>query len=173
MFIFSLLPQKREKVILPQSNQKKLFSYHFSYSYIPLITWIPITPTSDWTIQKPDIEEKKSLTDKVKLKEAEIQTDPGFVTVAVKEVCKTYDISVKESLRERIEHKLVSVWNDNRITEFMVKKEQNTFSVDISCRKFSESFTASLAARLLTYLPWPDGISVIRSKPTRYTEKNQ
>ena len=108
----------------------------------------------------------------VKLKEAEIPTDHGFVTVAVKEVSKTYDISVKESLRERIEHKLVSVWNDSRITEFMVKKEQNTFSVDISCREFSESFTASSAARLLTYLPWPDGISVIRSKPTRYTEKN-
>ena len=125
------------------------------------------------TPKKPGIEEKKSLADKVKFKEAEVQTDPGFVTVAVKEVSKTYDISVKESLKDRIEHTLDSVWNDNGITEFMVKKEHNIFSVDISCREFSESFTASSAVTLLTSLPWPDGISVIRSKPTRYLEKNQ
>ena len=48
---FSLLPQKGEQVILPKSNQKRLFSYTFSYSYIPLITWTPNIPILDWTVQ--------------------------------------------------------------------------------------------------------------------------
>ena len=44
--------------------------------------------------------------------------------------------------------------------------------VEIRFWEFSESFIASSAARLLSSLPWPDGISVIISKPTRYAEKN-
>ena len=39
----------------------------------------------------------KSLADKVKMNEAEIQTQPSFVTVEVKEVSKFYEIFVKES----------------------------------------------------------------------------
>ena len=42
---------KEGKVILHKSNRKRLYSYHFSYSYIPLSTWIPHTPILDWTIQ--------------------------------------------------------------------------------------------------------------------------
>ena len=39
-------------------------------------------------------------------KEAEVQIEPGYVTVAVKTVLKTYEIFVKESLREGIEENL-------------------------------------------------------------------
>ena len=35
-------------------------------------------------------------------KEAEVQTESGYATVAVKEVLKTYEIFVKESLKEGI-----------------------------------------------------------------------
>ena len=50
----------------------------------------------------------KSQTDKVKMKEAEVQTEPGYVTVEVKEVSKTYEILVKESMKENIENELKS-----------------------------------------------------------------
>ena len=36
---------------MPESNQKRLFSFTFSYSYIPLITWTPNIPILDWTVQ--------------------------------------------------------------------------------------------------------------------------
>ena len=44
----------------------------------------------------------ESLTEKVTMKEAEVQTKPGFVTLEVKEVAKTSEIFVKESLKENI-----------------------------------------------------------------------
>ena len=79
---------------------------------------------------------------------------------------------MKESKKERIDEDLDSFWEGNGINGFSVNKEQNNFMVDISCLEFSESFTASSAARLLSSLPWPDGISVIISNPTKYAEKN-
>ena len=121
--------------------------------------------TAETAVQTCDIS-NKSLT------EAEVQTEPGHVTVAVKEVSKTYKINVKESLKDKIDEELERFWEGNNINEFSVNKEQHFFSVDISCREFSESFTASSAASLLNSLPWPEGICVTRSKPTRYLEKN-
>ena len=114
----------------------------------------------------------KSLTEKVIMKEAEVQTKPGFVTLEVKEVAKTYEIFVKESLKENINQELESFWEGNGINGFSVKQVFNNFHVDISCWEFSESFTAFSAASLLKSIPWPDGVSLIYSKPTRYLEKN-
>ena len=48
---FTLLPQRGDQFFLPKSNQQRLFSYHFSYSYIPLITWTPNITILDWTVQ--------------------------------------------------------------------------------------------------------------------------
>ena len=67
---------------------------------------------------------------------------------------------------------LTVFWGENGINEFYVNKELNYFRVDISCREFSESFTASSAASLLQSLSWPKGVSVIFTKPTSYKENN-
>ena len=104
-------------------------------------------------------------------KDAEVQTEPSYVTVEVKEVLKTYEIFVKESLKERLDEELESFWEGNGINGFSVRNVQDNFMVEISCWEFSESFTAFSAARLLSSLPWPDGISVIISHPTNYAEK--
>ena len=117
-------------------------------------------------------EDQSEISNKVILKEAEVQTDPSFVTVEVKEVSKFYEIFVEESLKERIDEELESFWDENGINGFYVNKEQNYFRVDISCWEFSESFTASSAASLLQSLSWPKGVSVIFTKPTSYKEKN-
>ena len=85
---------------------------------------------------------------------------------------KTYEIFVKQPIRDRIDEELKSLWERININGFIVKKDQYDFSVDISCSEHSESFTVSLAASLLKFLPWPDGVLVTRSKPTRYLEKN-
>ena len=57
-------------------------------------------------------------------KEAEVQTEPGYVTVAVKEVLKTYEIFVKESLKKRIDEELESFWKGNGTNGFSVRKVQ-------------------------------------------------
>ena len=91
---------------------------------------------------------------------------------------------MKESLQDRISETLDSFWEETKINEFSLKQETNffnivnprntvCFNVDISCREFSESFTASSAASLLKSLPWPDGFNVMSSEPTRYKEMNQ
>ena len=134
--------------------------------------------------KKPEVKESKSQTDNVSLNDVEVQTDPGDVFVKVKEVSKNYHISVKESLKDRISEELDSFWEESKINEFSVKQELNfcnkvhprntvCFNVEISCREFSESFTASSAASLLKSLPWPDGFNVMSSEPTRYKEMNQ
>ena len=79
---------------------------------------------------------------------------------------------MKESIKERIDEDLDSFWEGNGINGFSVRKMQDNFMVEISCWEFSVSFTAFSAARLVSSLPWPDGISVVISKPTRYAEKN-
>jgi hypothetical protein len=85
-------------------------------------------------------------------KEAEVQTEPGYVTVAVKEVPKTYEIFVKESLKERIDEELESFWEGNGINGFSVTQVQDNFMVEISYWEFSKSFTAFSAAGLLSSL---------------------
>ena len=101
-----------------------------------------------------------------------------------KEFSKNYQISVKESIKDRISEELDSFWEKSKINEFSVKQELNIFNkvhprntvcfnVEITCGEFSESFTASSAASLLKSLPWPDGFNTISSEPTRYKEKNQ
>ena len=79
---------------------------------------------------------------------------------------------MKQTLRDRIDEELESLWEGININGFIVEKHHYDFSVDISCLELSESFTATMAASLLNSLPWPDGVSVTRSKPTRYLEKN-
>ena len=92
------------------------------------------------------------------MNDVEVQTDPGDVFVKVKEVSKNYQISVKESLQDRISEELDRFWEESKINEFSVKQESNFFNtvcfkVEISCREFNESFTASSAASLLKSLP--------------------
>ena len=53
-------------------------------------------------------EDQSEISNEVILKEAEVQTDPSFVTVEVKEVSKFYEIFVEESLKERIDEELES-----------------------------------------------------------------
>ena len=101
-----------------------------------------------------------------------MQTKSGYVSVEVKEVSKTYEIVVKESMKDSINEELDSIWEEIPINAFSTNKELFYTTVEISCWEFSESFTASSAASLLKSLPWPDGISVTSSKPTRYLEKN-
>ena len=125
----------------------------------------------DGNTEIEDAISNKCLTDRVKLKNAEVQTEPNLVTIAVKEVAKTFEIFVKQPLRDNIEEELESLWEGINITGFSVKKDYYDFSVDVSCCELSESFTASMAASLLISLPWPDGVSVTRTKPTRYLEK--
>ena len=109
---------------------------------------------------------------------------PSDVFVKVKEVSKIYQIYVKESLQDRISETLDSFWEESNINEFSVEQvssfcnivnPRNTvcFKLEISCREFSKSFTASSAASLLKSLPWPDGFNVMSSEPTRYKEMNQ
>ena len=118
------------------------------------------------------------------MNDVEVQTDPGDVFVKVKEVSKNYQISVKESLQDRISETLDSFWEERNINEFSVEQvssffnivnPRNTvcFKVEISCWKCTESFTACSAASLLKSLPWPDGFNVMSSEPTRYKEMNQ
>ena len=121
------------------------------------------------TPKKPD--ESKSKTDKVNVKEPEVLEDPSEVTVTVKEVSKIFKITVKESIKDRIDEELESLGNDN-ITEFRVQPEHNNFSVKVSCREFDKSFTASSAVGLLKSFPWPDGFNVTSSEPTTYLAKN-
>ena len=66
-------------------------------------------------------------------KEAEVQTKPSYVTVEVKEVLKTYEIFVKESLKEIIDEELESFWEGNGINGFSVRNVQDNFMVEISC----------------------------------------
>ena len=70
------------------------------------------------TSKKPEVKENKSQTDKVNLNEVEVQTDPGNVTDNAKEVSKTYKISVKQSLQDRIDHELESFWEGNETNGF-------------------------------------------------------
>ena len=79
---------------------------------------------------------------------------------------------MKQPIRDRIDEELKSLWERININGFIVKKDQYDFSVDISCSENYEGLTVSLAASLLKFLPWPDGVLVTRSKPTRYLEKN-
>ena len=116
-----------------------------------------------------ELNEYKENKQSVKLKNAEVQTEPNLV--AVKEVAKTYEIFVKQSLRDRIDEELESLWEGININGFIVEKDHYDFSVHICCSELSESFTATMAASLLNSLPWPDGVSVTRSKPTRYLDK--
>ena len=97
-----------------------------------------------------------------------MQTESGYVTVAVREVLKTYEIFVKESLQERMNEEHESLWEGNVIDGFSVRKVQNNFMVEISCWEFSESFPSSSAGKLLSSLSCP----VIISNPTKYAEKN-
>ena len=115
-------------------------------------------------------EDKSDFSNK-SLKENEVQTKSGYVSVEVKEVSKTYEIVVKESMKDSINEELDSIWEEIPINAFSTNKELFYTTVEISCWEFSESFTASSAASLLKSLPWPDGISVTSSKPTRYLEK--
>jgi hypothetical protein len=124
----------------------------------------------DGNTEIDDETSNKSLAPEVK--NAEVQTEPNLVTVAVKEVAKTYEIFVPLSIRDKIDEELESFWEGININGFSVEKSHYDFSVDISCWELSDSFTASSAASLLCSLPWPDGVSVTRSKPTRYLEKN-
>ena len=91
------------------------------------------------TSTKPEVKESKSQTDNVNLNDVEVQTDPGDVSVKVKEVSKNYQISVKESLQDRISETLDSFWEESKINEFSVKQEFNFFT---------ESYTTSSAAIL-------------------------
>ena len=135
---------------------------HFSSS--EHITWeaIGIRPTLDFSGQRLMHRLQSTI---IFSKEAEVQTEPGYVTVAVKEVSKTYEIFVKESLKENIENELESFWEG-------INKDYNNFRVNIRIWEFSKSFPASLGASLLQSLPWPNGISVFYSKPTSYQEMN-
>ena len=55
------------------------------------------------------------------------------MTVTAKEVAKTYQIFVKQSMRDRIDEELESLWEGININGFSVKKDCYDFSVDISC----------------------------------------
>ena len=62
---------------------------------------------------------------------------------------------MKESIKERIDEDLDSFWEGNGINGFSVNKVKNNFMEEISCWEFSESVTASSAARLFISHPWP------------------
>ena len=66
--------------------------------------------TSRWKKTKVKDEDKYDFSNKSQ-KENEVQTKSVYVTVEVKEVSKTYDIVVNESMKDRINEELLNHWN--------------------------------------------------------------
>ena len=159
------------------SLSKHGVSVHMGHSHRKPSNCEDLESSQDEVIEQVDgntevEDEDKSEISKKSIKENELKTKSGYVTVDVKEVSKTYEIVIKESMKNNIDEELESFWEEIPINAFSTNKELFYTTVEISCWKFSESFTASSAASLLKSLPWPDGISVTSSKPTRYLEKN-
>ena len=57
------------------------------------------------------------------LKENEVQTKSGYVTVEVLKRSNTYEIVVKESMKDSINKELESIWEEIPINAFSTNKE--------------------------------------------------